>query len=212
MSFLIINNRNKVTKRCIYLVMLIQLLLISFTIRMSTVNSFNPGWVTSIATNYKVQYSCSSRLASMDSRDNKVLSIEDQKERAKKFWNEANYDEEMKRKVHGNVMKHLNEGTVLPIFHTLCQPPDKRLFSPNTILGNMDFNCTDVIHLSSENVTAGKCADESDNVIHKVSKDLEMSYMPAFSASMIIMQISTLRKLISPGNSTKNIPSISQNL
>ena len=40
--------------------------------------------------------------------------IDEQKERAKKFWNESNYDEEMKRKVHGDVMKHLNEGANLP--------------------------------------------------------------------------------------------------
>ena len=105
--------------------------------------------------------------------------IEEQKDRAKTFWNESNYDEEMKRKVHGNVMKHLNKGTVLPIFHTLCQPPDKRLFPPNTIVGKMDKNCTDVIHLSSEKVTAGKCA-ATKKVDGVISDDEEMSYLTAF--------------------------------
>ena len=109
-----------------------------------------------------------------------TIAIEEQKERAKTFWNESNYDEEMKRKVHGDVIKNLNEGTVLPIFHTLCQPPDKRLFSPNTIVGKMDENCTDMIHLSSKNVTAGVSTAKKKRVDGVVSKQLERSYLPDF--------------------------------
>jgi hypothetical protein len=62
----------------------------------------------------------------------KLKSIETQKKRAIQFWTKSNYDDALKSSVHENVMKHLRQGLVLPIFHTLCRDPRKRLFSPNT--------------------------------------------------------------------------------
>ena len=105
-------------------------------------------------------------------------AIEEQKERAKKFWRESNYDEEMKGMIHDDVMDKLDQGLVLPIFHTLCRHPYKRLFLPNTCVGKDDENCSDVIHLSSASVTIGECKE--DESVGKISKQEERSYMPAF--------------------------------
>ena len=106
-------------------------------------------------------------------------AIEEQKERAKKFWRESNYDEEMKGMIHDDVMDKLDQGLVLPIFHTLCRHPYKRLFLPNTRVGKDDKYCSDVIHLSSASVTIGECKEET-GVVCKISSKKERSYLPAF--------------------------------
>jgi hypothetical protein len=57
-------------------------------------------------------------------------AIAAQKKRAIQYWNESNYSEPLKHQVHDDVMTNLHEGKVLPIFHTLCRPPNERLFPP----------------------------------------------------------------------------------
>ena len=63
---------------------------------------------------------------SFKSRTDEAIAA--QKKRAIQYWNESNYSEPLKGQVHDDVMKNLKEGKVLPIFHTLCRPPEKRLF------------------------------------------------------------------------------------
>ena len=71
--------------------------------------------------------------------------------------------EALKDQVHDDVMQHLQEGKVLPIFHTLCRPPTERLFSPNTRV-SLDDPTSDIIQLSSDPVTMGECVEESELV------------------------------------------------
>ena len=108
-----------------------------------------------------------------------TAAIYEQKKRAKKFWNDSSYTEDIKETINDDVVNHLDQGLVLPIFHTLCRPPDKRLFSPNTRVGKKDKNCADVIQLSAATVTVEVCGDKNDDV-GEVSDSKDMSYMPAF--------------------------------
>ena len=108
-----------------------------------------------------------------------TATIDEQKKRAKKFWNDSSYNEDLKEAIDDDVVNHLDQGLVLPIFHTLCRPPDKRLFIPNTRVGKEDENCSDVIQLSAAPVTMGVCKVENDEV-GEVSHDDDMSYISAF--------------------------------
>ena len=111
-----------------------------------------------------------------------AAAIDEQKKRAKQFWNNSSYNEDIKESINDDVLKHLDQGLVLPIFHTLCQSPEKRLFLPNTLVGKEDENCSDVIRLSAAPVTVGVCADEND-VVGEVTRRRERSYIPAFFKS-----------------------------
>ena len=108
-----------------------------------------------------------------------TTAIDEQKKRAKKFWNDSSYNEDLKERINDDVMNHLDLGLLLPIFHTLCRPPDKRLFLPDTRVGKEDENCSDVIQLSAAPVTMGVCGEE-DDIAGKVSQRDERSYIPAF--------------------------------
>jgi hypothetical protein len=103
-------------------------------------------------------------------------AIEMQKARAIRFWNDSNYGEELKGSVHDVVMKHLNQGLVLPIIHTLCRDQNKRLFSPNATVC-VDKPDSGNIHLSSSKVHEGKSGSEE---IGEVSNIDDMSYLEAF--------------------------------
>ena len=69
-----------------------------------------------------------------ETNDATTSGIARQKERAIQYWNDskAKHSEAMKDHVHDDVITHLHQGKVLPIFHTLCHPPSERLFPPNT--------------------------------------------------------------------------------
>jgi hypothetical protein len=58
--------------------------------------------------------------------------IEVQKERAIYYWNTSNLNDDLKMSVNEDVISKLKQGLVPPIFHTLCRPPEKRLFAPLT--------------------------------------------------------------------------------
>ena len=113
------------------------------------------------------------------------VDIEDaiihQKESAIQYWNDSTskYTEAMKDQVHDDVMNHLHQGKVLPIFHTLCHPPKERLFQPNTRVSSRDESSTDMIQLSALSVTVGKC-DLEASYTGKISMMDERSYIPAF--------------------------------
>ena len=72
-----------------------------------------------------------------------TTAIEEQKKRAKQLWNNSSYNEDLQETINADVMNHLDQGLVPPIFHTLCRPPNKRLFLPNTRVGKEDANCSD---------------------------------------------------------------------
>jgi hypothetical protein len=82
----------------------------------------------------------------------------------------------MKDHVHDDVITHLHQGKVLPIFHTLCHPPSERLFLPNTRV-SVDDPTSDVIQLSASSVTMGKCEEEAES---EISWKDETSYISLF--------------------------------
>ena len=47
-----------------------------------------------------------------------TAAVDEQKKRAKQFWNDSSYNEDLKEKINDDVMNHLDQGLVLPIFHT----------------------------------------------------------------------------------------------
>ena len=99
----------------------------------------------------------SSRRNNEKDKDNALSGVTKQKERALQFWNESkiNHPEALKDQVNEDVMKHLHQGEVLPIFHTLCCPPNKRLFPPNARVSVENPN-SDEIRLSTAPVQMGK--------------------------------------------------------
>ena len=110
--------------------------------------------------------------------DGDGTAVEEQKERAKKFWNTSNYNEEMKVRVNDDVMQYLDQGLVLPIFHTLCCPPDQRLFPPDIGVGETDRNLY-TIQLSSVPVTMGN-SEHGTQTVSEISMGREMPYIPTF--------------------------------
>ena len=84
----------------------------------------------------------------------------------------------MKDQVHDDVLLHLHQGKVLPIFHTLCRPPKERLFPPNTRVGKDDETSMEEIQISTAPVSRGECV--KDTVESEISMFNEMSYIPAF--------------------------------
>jgi hypothetical protein len=95
---------------------------------------------------------------------------------------DSNYDEALKDSVHENVMEHLHQGLVLPIFYTLCHHPKKRLFTPNVTICITDTK-SGTIQLSSEPVKTGTVAKRSWwwFAFHGVvSEKKDLSYIPAF--------------------------------
>ena len=130
---------------------------------------------------------CATRICSDDEKkdtDNNKGDIDalvtHQKERAIQYWTESKskHTEALKDQVHDDVMQHLQEGKVLPIFHTLCRPPTERLFSPDTRVSVNDPT-SDIIQLSSDPVTMGECVEESE-LVGKLSMKEERSYMTSF--------------------------------
>ena len=91
-----------------------------------------------------------------DEKDEIDALVAKQKERALQFWEECHsqHPEVLKDQVNDDVVKHLNHGEVLPIFHTLCRPPNQRLFPPNTRVSVEDPN-SDEIRLSAAPVVVG---------------------------------------------------------
>jgi hypothetical protein len=106
----------------------------------------------------------------------KLEAIEMQKQRAIQFWEESNYNEILKDNVHNSIMDNLNQGLVLPIFHTLCRNPMKRLFSPNTTVC-VNKPQSGNIQLSSLQVQEGTAGTE---IIGNVSMLRDRSYIDAF--------------------------------
>ena len=129
----------------------------------------------------------------MTDGDNSTASVEtitittkdEQKQRAIQYWNESKlkHTELLKDRVHDDVMQHLHQGKVLPIFHTLCCPPTERLFSPNTHVSVKDPN-SDMIQLSSAPVTMGECDQESELI-----KDLTCHRFSATTQALTVLRI-----------------------
>ena len=107
----------------------------------------------------------------------------------------------MNQAENDEIMHNLEMGKVLPIFHTLCRPPNERLFRPNARVGNfyaiqrttapetmrecnekeVDDVQYDVIQLSEASVTRGVCTRDADNLYKAViSLEDEKTYIPAF--------------------------------
>ena len=79
-------------------------------------------------------------------------------------------------------MKDLHEGKVLPIFHTLCRPPEERHFSPERQVSVKDAN-SDEIQLSAAQATMGDCnfsSEKGKGMVGEISSRCEASYIPAF--------------------------------
>ena len=102
-----------------------------------------------------------------------------QKKRALQFWNKSkiNHPEALKDQINDDVMKHLNHGKVLPIFHTLCRPPNDRLFPPNTRV-SVENPTSDEIRLSAGPVQMGKFDKELP--VDEIPMEDELSYILAF--------------------------------
>jgi hypothetical protein len=107
--------------------------------------------------------------------------IETQKARAIQLWNDSNYNEALKDSVHDTVMEHLNQGMVLPIFHTLCRDPNQRLFSPNATVC-VDKLDSGNIQLSSHPVKAGTAGTDT---VGEISIYVDSSYIDTFFADGI---------------------------
>ena len=107
-------------------------------------------------------------------------AIARQKKRAIQYWNDSKskHIEAMKDEIHDDVMQHLKEGKVLPIFHTLCRPPNERLFLTEVCVRVKD-RTSDAIQLSIAPVTIGECVKDAHN-IGDVDIGREMPYLPAF--------------------------------
>jgi hypothetical protein len=88
------------------------------------------------------------------------------------------HSEPLKDEVHNEVIENLKDGKVLPIFHTLCQNPDNRLFPPNTRVSDRDPD-SDIIELSAASVTKGEFWKDKETV-GKISIHEERSYLTAF--------------------------------
>jgi hypothetical protein len=142
----------------------------------SLLSSQNDGSVAWIRRNVVVVHRCFTHSITEFKDD----IIARQMTRAIEYWNESKlkHNEPLKDAVHHQVMKYLEEGKVLPIFHTLCQPPNQRLFAPNTRISVKDPN-SDVIQLSAATVTPGECIKDANND-GEIALEEEMSFIPAF--------------------------------
>jgi hypothetical protein len=80
--------------------------------------------------------------------------IDVQKRRAIARWEEAYAKKYFEKDIYDCVLEKLKVGEVLPMYHTLCCDPSKRLFLPNTFVssGNAESGR---IKLSLEKVQAG---------------------------------------------------------
>jgi hypothetical protein len=90
-------------------------------------------------------------------------------ERAIKLWNDSNYDEDLKYKIHDNVMDSLNQGLVLPIYHTLCHHPNECLHLPNAAALKEE-----AIQLSANPAQEGACKKGSTG---ELPMQLETPYL-----------------------------------
>ena len=115
-----------------------------------------------ISNHYQADAINQANVVAASSNIKRNTAIDEQKERSKKFWKDSNFNENIKALINDDVMNHLDQGMVLPIFHTLCRSPSKRLFPPNTRVRTEDDNCTAVIQLSSAPVKMGVCTDKNE--------------------------------------------------
>jgi hypothetical protein len=72
-----------------------------------------------------------------DNDDAYALDLIDvQKRRAIARWEEAYAKKYFEKDIYDCVLEKLKVGEVLPIYHTLCRDPSKRLFLPNTFVSH----------------------------------------------------------------------------
>jgi hypothetical protein len=109
----------------------------------------------------------------------KEAAIEVQKQRAIQYWEVSNNGDEQKQNMHSTVLQHLNNGLVLPIFHTLCRNIHERLYSPNAS-ASIRSPDIDKIQLSYDPVQEGKA---KENSVGKLLLRAQTSYIPAFLTS-----------------------------
>jgi hypothetical protein len=105
-----------------------------------------------------------------------------QKARAIARWEEAYAKKYFEKDIYDCVLDKLNVGEVLPIYHTLCLDPVKRLFLPNTFVSDGN-TLSGRIEFSAHSVEAGlsKSLKESTNIT--IWDDNDFSYLDAFFAA-----------------------------
>jgi hypothetical protein len=101
-----------------------------------------------------------------------------QKSRAIAQWDQAFAREDFEKSVYDEVLSHLKNGIVPPIYHALSREPAKRLFLPKTFITPDDPE-SGSIELSSDKVFSGICASKA-SIDKKVWDDKKLSYLNVF--------------------------------
>ena len=119
-----------------------------------------------------------------DSANNTVfdIAITLQTQRAIQYWNDSSSNHVaviMNQVEKEKVLQLLKEGKVLPIFHTLCRPPNERLFLPNTLVSTEDKK-PHAIQLSAAPMASEECQEEEEEeeVDDEISDAIQLSIAP----------------------------------
>lgn len=107
-------------------------------------------------------------------------TIVEQIGRAMARWEEAYAKKYFDKDIYDVVLEKLKVGEVLPIYHTLCHDPMKRLFLPNTLVSEGNEH-SGYIEVSAKSVEAGIANPESkESTNDAVWDDDYFSYLCAF--------------------------------